>query len=739
MANMIATVETPEGSFDLATDLLNFSAMRCFAWGERTGRTAELYRAIAQELLGIEGPVALHGIGPFLEALLAAAPELAGKVPAIVDPLSTAAHYAGIPVCRDWLQLPASVGTVFLCEVRSEPRWRLRRAMEVRFRVLCPDLLERRSDLVPQVAWVPLQPSIYPIATPSLEIEPGLELLFLNLPARNNFALPLSLGYVHLALKRIPGLRFQTLDADTVLYHRYHIGRIFDRGGEPVLLGNGRPILQDPWEWNEECWMDPRLWSVLQELFAADIDELVSRLIQARPRVLAVSVHQRNEWITRYVVRRLKRAVPETVVVAGGHSCVSPTLGPQVFPEYDYMVIGEAEPVLSGLVGELRQGLVPKDLPGVVSKHDTPGRLFTPSTPPQDLDAIGAPSYDFVPDFALLRSWHGGLLPYLNLTRGCIWGRCNFCAERFPFRTRSAASFVDELEGLARLGLTQFNFSDSDFGGRPEVLEQVADEILRRGIKVRLNGQLRVHPRHEAALLKKLVAAGIGCNFGIDAMTPNTLKLQRKGYTIETVQKCLKNCREAGIKVEVNLVVGVPGETDQDVDDTIRFILEHREYITEVFNISPFYLMHGSIYWQEPERHGMVFLEQKEILYAKYAHGVPDRYWYSVGPYIDGAVRRKRALRIMTELRSHGVPVSYFAENSILLPMFQGFQNLRDLNSELPSLGCDAAPSLPPAPLPLYDHLKERTVVELSGRWLAFRNKDLGVLQRASGTINLHH
>jgi radical SAM superfamily enzyme YgiQ (UPF0313 family) len=736
MAYLTATVDTPQGRIDLPTDLLTFSAARCFAWGERTGRASQLYRALAQELLSLEGPIALYGVGPFLEALLCAAPELARKASGVVDPMSSLTSYAGLPVYRQWRELPGGTRHLFLCELRSEPRWRLRRTLEPAFTVLCPDLLAKHCDLVPQEAWLVQQPSIYPMEIPALEIEPGLDLLLLDLPARNNFALPLSLGYVHRELQRIPELKFRTLDADAILYHRYHIWRLFDFG-EPVLLDNGRQLLSDPWEWTEEAWMDPRLWGALRGHFARDIEELVQMILQGAPRVLALTVHQRNEWLGRLVARRVKEARPETLILAGGHSCVSPTLGPKAFPEFDYMVIGEAESVLQPLILELKQGHRPGDLPGVLSRFDSPGRVFTPSEPRQDLDLIGAPSYDFAPSFSLFQSWRGGLLPYLNLTRGCIWARCSFCAERFPFRTRSARSFVDELEGYCRLGLSNFNFSESDFGGRPEVLAEVADEILRRGLKVQLNGQLRVNPRHDLPFVQKLTAAGIVCNYGIDGMTAHTLKLQRKGYSIETVRQTLKNCSDAGVRVVVNLVVGVPGETEQDVEETVAFIVEHREFIAEVFNISPFYLMHASVYWQEPERHAIRFLGDQKELYERYPHGIPDRYWYSEGPYIDGAVRRRRGHRVMTALRQAGMTVSEFAETSVMYPMFQGFQNLRDLISEVPTLVLDQGEART-LPLQLGNQLQNRIVVELSGRRLAFREQDVPVLQRACGSISIH-
>ena len=444
-----------------------------------------------------------------------------------------------------------------------------------------------------------------------------------------------------------------------------------------------------------------------------------------------MTVHQRNEWIARLVARHVKAALPQTQILVGGHSCVYPGFGPRAFPEYDYMVIGEAEPVLRPLLQQLAAGLKPRNLPGVVSRYDSPSHVFTPSRLSENLDEIGPPEYDWFPDLAIFRTCEGVLVPYVNLTRGCIWGRCSFCAETFPFRSRSAKSFVDELERFDQMGLHRFNFSESDFGGRPEILTEVADEILRRGLKISVNGQIRINKLHDAALLRKLVAAGIGCNFGIDGVTAHTLKLQHKGYTIETVKQCLSRYEEAGIKVQINLLVGVPGETEQDVDDTIQFVIDHKSFITEVWAIAPFRLMHGCVFWKEPEKNNICFLGDKEFLYDKYFHGIPDRYWYSVNPYIDGAVRRKRAYKVMTSLRNAGVPVSYWAEDVIMRPMFDLFQDHRDLISEIPSLASRIPEDVMASELPcsLTNYLQSRSIVRFSRHFLAFADTDIPVLQ----------
>ena len=278
MGSVLATVNTQSGSVQIPTDILSFSALRCFASAARKGTAEALYKSIASDLLAVPGPVVLCCAGPFLDALLAVAPELHKKVNAIVDPAVTHGKYGDISVVAHWQSLPTSTGTIFLCELLTEPRSRLRHAMEhAAFTVLCPDILISHPELIPPEAWVIVRNSIYPMVVPEIEIRRELDVLLLNLPARNSFAMPLSFGYVHKELKR-SAVTYQTLDAETIFYHRFHIWRLFDLG-EKVVLENGRVLAEDPWGWNEECWMDPRACNSLLSLFARDLHELVTKLV----------------------------------------------------------------------------------------------------------------------------------------------------------------------------------------------------------------------------------------------------------------------------------------------------------------------------------------------------------------------------------------------------------------------------------------------------------------------------
>ncbi|BAE52063.1 B12-binding domain-containing radical SAM protein [Paramagnetospirillum magneticum] len=636
---------------------VRFSAYRCFPM---TGEPHEvdILARVSASLGSMGGKIAFWKSGPFLDFFTQTVPQVLDCIAVVIDELGEAEDYKGRPLVRSIDDLPPDITAIFICETKTEPRWRLERRVPAGINVFSPDSVKQFIELVPPHCWIPQDSGIYPFDIPGLKLTPGLDLVLLDLPSKAGLQISVGLSYVHSALKR-SSVRFQTLDADIIMYHRFHVRRLFDLGEQP-LLRNGIRFADDPWGYNERLWIDPRQWPLLLDYFAPDIDEIFRELKAARPKVLGMSVHQRNEWISRELARRVKREMPETMILVGGHSCVSETFGRGAFPEYDYMVIGEADMVVGPLVEQLARGERPANLPGVISKFDDPGRRFIPGPKPHNLDALGGIALDFFDDInAVYRSSTGYQGTAVPLTRGCVWSRCTFCAERFSFRSRSPSLYVDELERIMATGRNpSFSASDSDFGGEPEVLRQICEEIVRRGLRLVFSGQIRVNKKYDVEFLSLMKAAGVvGLNFGADAFTENTIRLQRKGYTIETLIKNHEDCVKAGITPNINIVIGTPGETEKDIDDTIEFFKDNRSVFPLVNNINMCLLLQSSVYWLNPEGHGIGFYGDKEAIYKKYYFGVPDHLWYSINPYVDKGVRAERFVRLVKGLQAANIPI----------------------------------------------------------------------------------
>lgn len=651
---------------------VTFSPHQCFAFddGPDDRRCVE---ALERHIAAMPAP-ALVGSRQFIEYLLRHAPSLSQHVVSCI-PYDTAEGLKPSAVASPSLpNLPAQVQSVFLCETLAYPRAHLRRQLSGKLRVDDPTVLaEIATDIVPRRSWTPLQRNIYPIDLPEVKVSEGLDFVIVDCPSRNLSLMPNGLAYVNNALKKTP-VSFQIVDLDIIAYHRFHMHRLFDVGGEVVLPG-GLVVPEDPWQAEHyDLWTTsgggaagPTGKNEVLEFFRPLLDELIDEVARARPKVLGLSIQGCNEAAAKEVALGVKARHPDVVIVVGGFSCYNADVGRRAFPECDYMCIGESDLTVGPLIEALARGERPFNQPGILSRFDTPEYRYIPAPMIHNLDQIEFPKYEWC-DLKVYRNFNDYQLTPIIASRGCRWSRCTFCAERFYWRIRTPENFVDELEWLVDQGCHLFMFNESDLNGMPERVMEICDEIIRRGLhrKVKLTGQLRIHKKSSRAFFEKLRAANfVALRFGVDAFSENTLRLQKKGYTVDMVSQNLKDCWEVGIFTEVNWVIGVPGETDVDVEEGIQLILKNRQYIGRLANINPLILVNGSVYWIDPDAHDIVFRQPKDDLYAQYPRALPADQWYSVNPYIDAQVRKERFERIVTALHDAGFNVGAWANRII--------------------------------------------------------------------------
>lgn len=672
---VILTLQENQATVRVEGTRVVFSPHQCFAF-DNGAEDVECLDALAAHLKNFPGLVFL-GSKRFIDYFLRHAPDIGGHIIGAIayeDPAGYDNECGFASVAVDIGLLPEAAQTVFLCETLTFPRMQIKQRLPKSVSVIEPTILaEIAPAILPARGWTALQRNIYPIAIPEIEFKSGLDFAIVDSPSRNLSLMPNGLAYLNNALKKTD-VSFQILDLDIISYHRFHIHRLYDMGGHIVLPGD-LSLPEDPWQAEHYD-----LWTAagggatgvtgrneVLEFFRPLIDETIEAVVKARPKVLGLSIQGCNEAAAREIATGVKAGFPDIIIIVGGFSCYNADIGRRAFPECDYMCIGEADLTVGPLLEALARGERPFNQPGVLSRFDTPEFKYLPAPMIHDLDKIEFPKYEWC-DLKVYRNFNDYQLTPIIASRGCRWSRCSFCAERFYWRIRTPENFVDELEWLVNHGCHLFMFNESDLGGMPERVEEICDEIIRRGLhrKVKLTGQLRVNKNQTRSFFEKLRAANfVALRFGIDAFSENTLRLQKKGYTVEMISQNLKDCWEVGIFTEINWVIGVPGETDKDVEEGIELILENSKYIGRLANINPLILVNGSVYWIDPEAHNIVFKGDKEQVYAKYPRALPADQWHSTEPYIDAQVRKERFERIVIALYEAGFNVGAWANRII--------------------------------------------------------------------------
>ncbi len=191
------------------------------------------------------------------------------------------------------------------------------------------------------------------------------------------------------------------------------------------------------------------------------------------------------------------------------------------------------------------------------------------------------------------------------LSRGCPY-RCRFCSNMSrKMRIFSLDRIKRELEEVRELGFKTVVFGDDNCIialnklGVDNVLEIFKDV----GISFRINQDARHYSRE---LFEKYVEAGCtDISFGIESGSQDILNAMNKQITVEQNAEAINLAQVAGLRVRAYFVVNFPGETQQSVDETIRFIEEHTPDSALLSSFAP---LPGSYVFDHPWEYGITYM-----------------------------------------------------------------------------------------------------------------------------------
>ncbi|MCJ7610249.1 B12-binding domain-containing radical SAM protein [Candidatus Bathyarchaeota archaeon] len=239
--------------------------------------------------------------------------------------------------------------------------------------------------------------------------------------------------------------------------------------------------------------------------------------------------------------------------------------------QVDLVVRGEGEYTMK----ELIQKDSPRSVLGLSYKED--GKIVHNRDRPliDDLDALPFPAR------YLRRYRYEDHLPIdggrerdvISMSRGC-WGRCAFCCEpsmsRGHQRYRSPENVMEELLEIESFhkGRPLYIFvTDPNFMGSPPRVDRLCDLLRQHELDVRFSVLVRVDSVvRNPELTKKMCETGIlSYEMGIESPKVEDLTETHKGITLEMQEKAVAILRENGAWAGGTLVIGLPGQTDEEI------------------------------------------------------------------------------------------------------------------------------------------------------------------------------
>jgi len=256
----------------------------------------------------------------------------------------------------------------------------------------------------------------------------------------------------------------------------------------------------------------------------------------------------------------------------------------------DYFIIGEGEYPLLYLLNDLKENKTIQAAPGYIIWKDKPQDravcLKATKDNSTDIDDIPFPTFK---EFDLGSYTQTDLLPLIS-SRGCVRS-CAFCCDaplKKPYRCRGANKVAEEISHHVRTyNRRRFEFSDLLINGDLNFLDKFCSLLIDMDLGICWGGQAAVRQDMGPELFRKMKKAGCGgLTFGCESFSDNVLKLMHKGITSNDTKGTFVKAKESGMLVEVNLIVGFPGEEEQDIEETIKFIRDNAKRIDKINSLN---------------------------------------------------------------------------------------------------------------------------------------------------------
>ncbi len=341
---------------------------------------------------------------------------------------------------------------------------------------------------------------------------------------------------------------------------------------------------------------------------------LVEAISAREPRFVGFTCYLWNIDRTLWIAQRLKERRPDVLVLIGGPEITADNAWTLRHPAVDFAAIGEGEQTFVDLLTALDAQCSPATT-GAGLRFETPniaglhvrGMTATPPfrKPLPHLNDISSPYLCGILDAADER------MLLLETIRGCVY-KCKFCY--YP-------KSYDDLYYVAEDKIVA-NLRHARERGATEVV--LLDPTLNQGRNfddfVRLLA--RENPERQFTYFGELRAEGIkpstaellrDANFseveiGLQSIDPAAMELMDRKNNLKAFERGVRALLDVGVRVKVDLIIGLPGDTVDSVRRGLDYLYDHRFFSSiQVFNLA---VLPGTAFRHEAEQLGLEYQPQ---------------------------------------------------------------------------------------------------------------------------------
>jgi radical SAM superfamily enzyme YgiQ (UPF0313 family) len=298
------------------------------------------------------------------------------------------------------------------------------------------------------------------------------------------------------------------------------------------------------------------------------------------PDLVGITCQSALVYSTLEAARLVKEQRRDTLVVVGGvHASIRPA-DLLESTDIDLVVRGEGEESFLEICRALTDresfagiaGLSYRADGGVVNNPDRPITADLDSYPMPALDLLPLERYRISPDMRT-----GSRLGLIITSRGCPYD-CMFCSNKLltkkSYRLRSIESVLEEIEYyLEHYNINQLMIFDDNFAVNKKRTLELCAEFVKRGYPQKFTwwAEARVDVLDEEILTAMRQAGCTILSLGLESGNQRLLDYIKKNITLEQTRKTVELIHKVGIKSRASFILGLPTETREESERTIKF------------------------------------------------------------------------------------------------------------------------------------------------------------------------
>ncbi|MBC8549167.1 MAG: B12-binding domain-containing radical SAM protein [Candidatus Brocadiales bacterium] len=329
------------------------------------------------------------------------------------------------------------------------------------------------------------------------------------------------------------------------------------------------------------------------------------------------------------ILKVLRRRNPKARIVIGG---AYPSSLPDkcIKDGFDHVIAGEGEEAMLQLITNIDR----KEISSVINASYI-----------QDMDSIPLPARHLIDIQSFAYDIGDGRGTTLITSRGCPF-TCSFCSKEVwqnGTRFHSTDYVISELEHVINnYDFKHFLFLDDTITIRRKRLLELCSRMERFNIKWRCYARTTT-TREMLIAMKRAGCIEIGV--GVESGSQKILDIVDKNETVEQNTSFVELCKEVGILANVFIMIGLPGETYETVEETRRWMESVRPH---KFGFNIFMPYAGTPVYKNPDRYDIqIFDVPEERSWVKGRQGEYESF------VATSELSRKEIERLFGELFTH--------------------------------------------------------------------------------------